>query len=154
MTPILVSKFGIYKVNFIGMIVATLASIPTVFFGYTGNLTMFIAFSLRRGLGSSPMLGTLNAVIAETATYSYNKEGVRLDGPMLRCSLRSVVALTGWLLALDGFDDEAAVQTAGAISMFNFIYLILPLVLTVAMTFIVAKLDVEKANKQLTAAQS
>ena len=73
------------------------------------NLTMFIAFSLRRGLVSSPMLGTLNAVIAETATYSYNKEGVRLDGPMLRCSLRSVVALTGWLLALDGFDDEAAV---------------------------------------------
>ena len=73
------------------------------------NLTMFIAFSLRRGLGSSPMLGTLNAVIAETATYSYNKEGVRLDGTMLRCSLRSVVALTGWLLTLDGFDDEAAV---------------------------------------------
>ena len=63
-------------------------------------------------------------------------------------------ALTGWLLALGGFDGEAAVQTASAISMINFMYLILPLVLTVAMTFIVARLDVEKANKQLTAAQS
>lgn len=160
-TPALVSKFGIFKVNLIGMIVATLASIPTAFFGYTGNLTLFIAFSLLRGLGSSPMLGTLNAVIAETATYSYNKEGVHLDGTMFSCSSMGIkvgggigTALTGWLLALGGFDGAAAVQTASAISMINFMYLILPLVLTIAMTFIVSRLDVETANKQLVAAKS
>lgn len=159
-TPVLVSKFGIYKVNFVGMAIATVASIPTVIFGYTGNLTMFMVFSLIRGLGSSPMLGTLNAVIAETATYSYNKDGVHLDGTMFSCSSMGIkvgggvgTALTGWLLALGGFEGEAVVQTAGAISMINFMYLVLPTVLTAIMLLIVFKLDVEKANKQLVAAK-
>lgn len=156
LTPALVSKFGIYKVNLWGMIISTAASIPVVFFGYAGNLMLFIVFSVIKGLGASPMLGTLNAVIAETATYSFNKDGVHLDGTMFSCSSMGIkvgggigTAVSGWLLALGGFNGAAEVQTAGAISMINFMYLVLPLILTAVMLLIVARLDVEKANKQL-----
>ena len=158
LTPALVSKFGIYKVNLWGMIISVVASIPTVIFGYTGNLMLFLVFSVIRGLGSSPMLGTLNAVIAEAATYSYNKDGVHLDGTMFSCSSMGIkvggglgTAVSGWLLALGGFNGAAEVQTAGAISMINFMYLMIPTILTAVMTLIVARLDVEKANKELTA---
>ena len=104
------------------------------------------------------MLGTLNAVIAEAATYSYNKDGVHLDGTMFSCSSMGIkvggglgTAVSGWLLALGGFNGAAEVQTAGAISMINFMYLMIPTILTAVMTLIVARLDVEKANKELTA---
>lgn len=155
-TPALVSKFGIYKVNLVGMAVSAIFCIPTAIAGYSGNFALFLAFSMIKGLGTSPMLGTLNAVIAETAAYTYNKDGVHLDGTMFSCSSMGIkvggglgTALCGWLLELGGYDGMAAAQTAGAISMINFMYLVIPLIITFIMLFIVFKLDVEKANKAL-----
>ena len=155
LTPMLVSKFGIYKVNLVGMIISAVFSIPVVYFGYKANLTMLLVFCILKGLGASPMLGTLNAVIAEAANYSYNKDGIHLDGTMFSCSSMGIklgggigTAVSGWLLALGGFDGAAAVQSASAMSMINFMYLVIPLILTVVMLLLVANLDVEKANAE------
>ena len=159
-TPALVSKFGIYKVNLWGMIISVAASIPSAIFGYSGKLVPYLAFAAISSLGGAPMLGTLNAVIAETATYSYNKDGVHLDGTMFSCSSMGIklgggigTALGGWLLAAGGFDGAAAVQSASAISMINFMYLMIPVILGIVKLILVARLDVEKANKQLLASK-
>ena len=155
-TPALVSKFGIYKVNVIGMIISTIASVPVMLAGYAGNITLFIVLSIIKGLGSSPMLGTLNAVIADAATYTYNKDGVHLDGTMYSCSSMGMkvgsgvgTAVCGWLLAFAGYDGTAAVQAAGALSMINVMYLVFPMVFSILMLLIVASLNVDKGNQMI-----
>ena len=45
-----------------------------------GNFPLMLIVMALRGLGMSPMLGTLNAVIADASTYTYKKDKVHLDG--------------------------------------------------------------------------
>jgi len=155
-TPFLVAKWGIYKVNLIGSIISLVFGIPGIIAGYAGNIPLLLLFSSIRGLGMSPMIGTLNAVIADTATYTYHKDGVHLEGTMYSCSSMGIKvgggigsALCGWLLAMSGYDGNAAAQLPSAISMINFMYLVIPVIAVGIILFIVASLNVEKANKKL-----
>lgn len=155
-TPILVSKFGIFKVNTYGMIFSLISSVPMVIFGYMKMVPLLLVFSALKGLGMSPMLGTINAVIADAATYTFKKDGVHMDGAMYSCSSMGIkvgtgigTAICGWLLDAGGFINDAVVQPASAINMINALYLIIPLGLSVVMTLIVANLNVEKGIRKL-----
>lgn len=155
-TPSLVKKFGIYKTNKYGMIFAVVFGIVFIFVGYTGNLVLMLAVSMLRGLGMSPMLGTMNAVIAETSEYTYKKDNVRLDGTMFSCSSMGIklggglgTALCGWMLTLGGYVGGAAVQTAGALNMITFMYVAIPAIVTVLMFFVMNGLDIQKGMAAL-----
>ena len=157
-TPMLVSKFGIYKVNKYGMILSVIFSIPFVIAGLMQNVPLMLFFMALKTLGTSPMLGTLNAVIADASTYTYRKDGIHLDGTMYSCSSMGIKvgsglgsAVCGWLLALAGYDGLAETQTAGALHMISFMYLFIPLIISVLSVFIVSAMNVEKANKDLDA---
>lgn len=159
-TPLLVSKWGIFKVNLAGSVIGLIFGIPGIFAGYAGNIPLLLFCNAIKGLGMSPMTGTLNAVIAETAAYTYNKDGVHLDGTMYSCSSMGIKvgggigsALCGWLLTLSGYSGEVETQTAGAVGMINFMYLVIPIIAAGIMVFIVASLNVEKANKELVKAK-
>lgn len=56
-------------------------------------------------------------------------------------------ALLGWFLELGGYVGSAATQTAGALSMIQFLYVIVPTVLALVMIGLLSLLTVEKANK-------
>lgn len=155
-TPFIVSRWGIYKVNLIGMIIALLFGIPSIFAGYAKIIPLLLLLLAIKGLGTSPMIGTLNAVIADVAHYTYNKEGIHLEGTMFSCSSIGIKvgggvgsALTGWLLALSGYIGGAEVQTPGALSMIKFMYLVIPVIGLAIQVWIVANLNVEKASKKL-----
>ena len=155
-TPSLVKKHGIYKVNKYGMIFAVVFGIGFIFVGYTGNLVLMLVVSMLRGLGMSPMLGTMNAVIAETSEYTFKKDHVRLDGTMFSCSSMGIklgggigTALCGWLLTLGGYVGGAAAQTAGALNMITFMYVAIPAIVTVLMFFVMNGLDVQKGMAAL-----
>ena len=66
--------------------VGDLFSIVFIVVGYIENLPLMLLVSALRGLGMSPMIGTLNAVIADISTYTYKKDKVHLDGTMFSCS--------------------------------------------------------------------
>lgn len=159
-TPFIVSKWGIYKVNLIGMIIALLFGIPSIFAGYAKIIPLLLILLAIKGLGTSPMIGTLNAVIADVAHYTYNKEGIHMEGTMFSCSSIGIKvgggvgsALTGWLLSLSGYIGGAEVQSAGALSMIKFLYLVIPIIGLVVQVWIVANLNMEKANKKLLKCQ-
>lgn len=160
-TPFLVKRWGIYKVNLYGAIASLIFGIPAILAGYAGNITLLLLFSGLRGLGTSPMVGTLNALIADTATHTYLKDGVHLEGTMYSCSSMGIKvgggigsALCGWLLYLGGYNGLAATQTVGAINMINFMYLGVPLIGGAISLIIVSALNVDKANKKLLAASA
>lgn len=155
-TPFLVKKFGTYKVNLVGRLFGLIFTIGSAFFGYMGSFTGLVVCTICSSFLSNPMTGTLNSVVADAAQYTYLKDNRHIEGAMFSCTSIGVkvgsglgTAVCGWLLAIGGYNGGAEVQSASAISMINFMYLIVPVLLQLAMFLLAAGLNVEKANKEL-----
>ena len=158
-TPALVTKWkGMYKLNLYGYAIGTLGRALVVVAAYMGNIPLMFLFTGVAAFGMGPWQGDMNAVIAEASEYTYLTIGKRVDGTMYSCTSLGVklgggigVALQGWLLEFAGYDGTAAVQSASCISMLNTMYLILPVVITLIITFVMSRMKVEKANAELRA---
>ena len=74
--------------------------------------------------------------------YSCTSLGIKLGGGL-------GTAVAGWLLAASGFVGTAAVQSDSCIRMLYFIYLWIPMLISLAMTFILSRMNVEAANKKI-----
>lgn len=64
---------------------------------------------------------------------------------------RYQVALCGWLLDASGFVKESAVQPESCLNMLYVMYLWIPMILSLCITFIMSKMNVEAANQKLRA---
>ena len=158
-TPALVTKWkGMYKLNLYGYALGTLGRALVVVAAYMGNIPLMFLFTGVAAFGMGPWQGDMNAVIAEASQYTYLTKGKRVDGTMYSCTSLGVklgggigVALQGWLLEFAGYDGTVAVQAESCISMLKTMYLILPVVLTLIITFVMSRMKVEKANAELVA---
>ena len=160
LVPTVVAKLGgMYKINYSGYALATIARILVIVGAYMGSVPMMLAFTAIASLGMCPLQGDLNAVIASASDYTYLTTGKRIDGTMYSCTSLGVkiggglgTAISGWLLAAAGFiEGGAAVQPDSVITMLNVMYLWLPAIFCGIVTFLLTKLNVEKANKKLLA---
>ena len=158
LVPVLVAKLGgMYKLNYRGYALATIARILVIVAAYLGNISMMLVFTAIASLGMCPLQGDLNAVIASASDYTYLTTGKRIDGTMYSCTSLGVklggglgTAISGWLLAAAGFiEGGAAVQPESVLSMLNVMYLWLPAIFCALITFLLTKLNVEKANALL-----
>ncbi len=158
LTPVLVSKLnGMFKINVTGYAFATVCRIMVLVAGYMGNLPLMLIFTGLASFGMSPLQGDLNALIAACSDYTYKTKNKRIDGTMFSCTSLGVkigggigTALCGWLLAAGGYVENAAVQSASCIGMLNFMYLWFPILLCGLITFLLSKLKVEQANRELS----
>ena len=155
LVPVLVAKLGgMYKLNYRGYALATIARILVIVAAYLGNVTMMLVFTAIASLGMCPLQGDLNAVIASASDYTHLTTGKRIDGTMYSCTSLGVkiggglgTAISGWLLAAAGFiEGGVAVQPESVLSMLNVMYLWLPAIFCALVTFLLTKLNVEKAN--------
>ena len=160
LVPTLVAKLGgMYKINYSGYALATVARILVIVAAYMGSVPMMLVFTAVASLGMCPLQGDLNAVIASASDYTYLTTGKRIDGTMYSCTSLGVkiggglgTAISGWLLAAAGFiEGGVAVQPESVISMLNVMYLWLPAIFCALVTFLLTKLNVEKANQQILA---
>ena len=160
LVPTIVAKLGgMYKINYTGYALATIARILVILAAYMGSVPMMLAFTAIASLGMCPLQGDLNAVIASVSDYTYLTTGKRIDGTMYSCTSLGVkiggglgTAISGWLLAAAGFiEGGAAVQPDSVLAMLNVMYLWLPTVFCALVTFLLTKLNVEKANQALLA---
>mgnify|MGYP003291603410 CR=1 FL=1 len=158
-TPILVKKMGeMYKLNIIGYIVAVLGRFGVMVAAYMGNIPLMLIFTGVGALGTSPLQGGLNALIASCSEYTFLTKGKRIDGTMYSCSSFGIkvggsigTAISGWLMALAGFVENAAVQTSSTIGMLHFLYLWAPIIINLIVTIVLCRLNVEKANEKIMA---
>ncbi|MCR5157140.1 MAG: glycoside-pentoside-hexuronide (GPH):cation symporter [Butyrivibrio sp.] len=156
LNPMLVKKYGMYKVNLMSFIASTIVSVVLLFFVYTANLGAIIVLSVLKAITLAFLMGSLNALVACVSQNSYLKTGLHTEGMMFSCSSIGVkvggglgAALSGWLLSAVGFVGTAQVQTVAVNNMIKFIYGGIPLILTIAMTLILAAMNVEKDNDRL-----
>lgn len=139
-TPILVAKFnGMYKLNVAGYVIGTVGRLGVV-----------------AALGMSPLQGDMNALIATTSEYTRLTTGKKVDGTMYSCTSFGTkvggglgTAIAGWMLAASGYVQNAATQSQSCVNMLYIMYLWLPIIFNLIITFILIKLNVEKANKEL-----
>ena len=162
LVPTAVAKLGgMYKINYCGYALATVARILVIVAAYMGSVPMMLVFTAIASLGMCPLQGDLNAVIASASDYTYLTTGKRIDGTMYSCTSLGVkiggglgTAISGWLLAAAGFiEGGAATQPGSVITMLNVMYLWLPAIFCALVTFLLTKLNVEKANQQLRASR-
>ncbi len=159
-TPALVTKWkGMYKLNLCGYAVGTLGRALVMVAAYMGNIPLMFLFTGVAAFGMGPWQGDMNAVIAEASQYTYLTKGKRVDGTMYSCTSLGVklgggigVAIQGWLLEFAGYDGTLAVQPESCINMLKTMYLVLPVVITLIITFVMSRMKVEKANAELRAA--
>ena len=159
-TPALVTKWkGMYKLNLYGYALGTLGRVLVMVAAYMGNIPLMFLFTGVAAFGMGPWQGDMNAVIAEASQYTYLTKGKRVDGTMYSCTSLGVklgggigVALQGWLLEFAGYDGTLAVQSESCIRMLNTMYLVIPVAITLIITFIMSRMKVENANAELRAA--
>ena len=156
-TPTLVAKWkGMYKLNLRGYMLGTLGRGLVIVAGYLGSVPLMLLFTAVAAFGQGPWQGDMNAVIASCSEYTYLTKHKRVDGTMYSCTSLGVklggglgTAAAGWLLAASGFDGTAAVQADSCIQMLYFMYLWLPLIISLIITFVLSKMNVEQTNAEL-----
>ena len=162
LVPTVIAKLGgMYRINYSGYIVATVARFLVIVAAYMGSIPMMLAFTAVASLGMCPLQGDLNAVIASASDYTYLTTGKRIDGTMYSCTSLGVklggglgTAVSGWLLAASGYIKGGAVaQPDSVITMLNVMYLWLPAIFCALVTFLLIQLNVEKANQTILAAR-
>ncbi|QNV37877.1 MFS transporter [Rothia terrae] len=156
-TPMVVQKFnGMYKINVLGYVVAFIARALVIVAAYMGNIPLMLVFSGIASIGMSPLQGTINALIAEASEYTFLSKKKRIDGTMFSATSLGVkigggvgTALAGWLLSISGYVANAPEQSESAISMLYIMYLWIPAGINLIILFLLTRLKVEKANKEL-----
>ena len=156
-TPMLVEKMkGLYRMNLAGYILGTAGRLGVVFAGYMGSVPLMLAFTAIAALGMAPWQGDMGAVVASCSEYTYLTKHKHIDGTMYSCTSFGTkigggigVALCGWLLDASGFVKEATIQPESCLNMLHVMYLWIPMVLSLIITFIMSRMNVEDANEKL-----
>ncbi len=156
-TPTLVAKWkGMYHLNLRGYMLGTLGRALVIVAGYLGSVPLMLFFTGLAALGQGPWQGDMNAVIASCSEYTYLTKKKRVDGTMYSCTSLGVklggglgTAIAGWLLAASGFDGSALVQSESCINMLYFMYLWVPMGISLIITWILSKMNVEETNEKL-----
>ena len=156
-TPTRVAKWkGLYKLNIVGYAIATVGRALVVVAAYMHSVPLMILFTAVSSFGQGPWQGDMGAVVANCSEYTYLTKGKRIDGTMYSCTSFGTklgggigTALTGWLLAASGFNGEVVTQSASCLNILHFMYLWFPVILALIITFIMTKMNVEKANEEL-----
>ncbi len=156
-TPTLVAKWkGMYHLNLRGYMLGTLGRALVIVAGYLGSVPLMLFFTGLAALGQGPWQGDMNAVIASCSEYTYLTKKKRVDGTMYSCTSLGVklggglgTAIAGWLLAASGFDGSVLVQSESCINMLYFMYLWVPMGISLIITWILSKMNVEETNEKL-----
>ena len=158
-TPMLVERMkGLYRMNLAGYILGTAGRVGVIIAGYMGSVPLMIAFTAVAALGMAPWHGDMGAVVASCSEYTWLTKGKHIDGTMYSCTSFGTkigggigVALCGWLLDISGFVKTSAVQPTSCINMLHVMYLWIPMLLSLCITFIMSRMNVEGANEKLRA---
>ena len=158
-TPMLVERMkGLYRMNLAGYILGTAGRVGVIIAGYMGSVPLMIAFTAVAALGMAPWQGDMGAVVASCSEYTWLTKGKHIDGTMYSCTSFGTkigggigVALCGWLLDISGFVKTSAVQPTSCINMLYVMYLWIQMLLSLCITFIMSRMNVEGANEKLRA---
>lgn len=157
-TPVLVKKWGMYKVNLTSAVICFAFRTLGWLVGPHANLVVMLVMVALPSFFMGPIMGSLNALTAAAADWTYKKSKRHLEGSIFSCSSMGIkigngigTALAGVFLDLGGYVNAATVQPQSAISMLHFLYWGFPVIAYGIAAISLFFMDVEKANAALDA---
>lgn len=154
--PMLVKKYGMYKVNLISYIMCAILSLGVMIFSFQINFVGIVILSFIKAMAMAPLMGSLNALVAEVAQNVYLKRNVHTEGMMFSCSSLGMklgsgvgTAIVGWILAGVGYSSQAAAQSEAVLMALKFIYGGLPFIFTVLIVVCLWRMKVIEDNNKL-----
>ncbi len=152
--PAIIGRVGKRKAILVGVVITVIGALITLI--DPTNFTLVLVGGLVRSIGGIPAAAGLFALVADVVDYGEWKTGVRLDGMNYAAATAGQnfgaglgAALVGWLLAAASYDGLAEVQPQSAVSMEIFLYLWIPLIVSVLMGVIIYFLNIDKDLPQI-----
>jgi len=152
--PAIIGRVGKRKAILVGVAVTVIGALITLI--DPTNFTLVLVGGIIRSIGAIPAAAALFALVADVVDYGEWKTGVRLDGMNYAAATAGQnfgaglgAALVGWLLAASSYDGLAATQPASAVGMEIFLYLWLPLIVSLLMGVIIYFLNIDKDLPQI-----
>jgi glycoside/pentoside/hexuronide:cation symporter, GPH family len=152
--PAIIGRVGKRKAILFGVIITVAGALITLI--DPTNFTLVLVGGLVRSIGTIPAAAGLFALVADVVDYGEWKTGVRLDGMNYAAATAGQnfgaglgAALVGWLLAAASYDGLAATQPESAVGMEIFLYLWVPLIVSLLMGVIIYFLNIDKDLPQI-----
>lgn len=128
----LTRKFGKRNLALAGLAVSILGQL--VIFADPTSYAIVLAGTVIKAAGSSPLVGVLFAMVADSIEYGDWKFGVRVEGLAYgtialaaKISVGLGNVLVGWILGLSGYVNGAATQTASVLFAIKAMFIHIPL---------------------------
>jgi len=151
-----VKKMGKRQTALLGTGVALLGQ--SMMFLAPANFTLVAAGMIIKGLGFSPLAGTMFAMVADTIEYGEWKHGVRTEGFTFgavalatKISIGLGNAAVGWILSLGGYVAGAAEQSASTLLAIKVMFLHLPFLMFVIMGIVLWVYNLDKEYPAIAA---
>lgn len=150
----LVKRYGKKNVVMAGSIISVIGKLVMVI-DMTSPVVVLIA-SVILGVGGGMLGAGSFAFLADTVEYGEWKSGVRTEGLIfsaasfgLKVGTGLATAIVGWGLAYFGYHSGAVTQTAHAIQGIEFLYIWLPLGLSIVQVILLCFYDLDKIYPQI-----
>lgn len=158
--PMFVKKMDVWKVNLLGMGISLAGRIISAGGGVKNSLVIILLGIAVGTIGTAVFQTTCYPMMASTVEYIRRKDKVSASGVVFSCSSMGIKvgsglgsALCGILLSVGGYVANAAQQSESAINMLNFLFLWLPVIITIGIMILLYFLDVdrqlEKMNQEI-----
>ncbi len=151
LVPLVIKKMNIYKVSIAGMFIALIGRFVTMFGGMGASIGVILLGIGIGTIGTAVLQTTSYTMMASTSDYIWLKNKVRANGIIFSSSSMGIKlgsgigsALCGILLEVGGYVANAEQQSASAIGMLNFLFLWVPVIVTVITIIILFFMDVDK----------
>lgn len=151
--PLIANKYSKQAFLMVGAVLLVVGFAITGLAG--GNTTIVIIGTIIRSLGAGPLLSAVFVLVPDVVEYGYWKSGIRSEGLISSAqSIGSKVgigvgsALTGWILAIAGYDQFSQVQSEAVVNAVAFDYTWLGAILSLALIVLVLLMNVEKYAPQ------
>ena len=147
----LAKKVNSQKLSLFGLGVGIVGRIVCIIGGMKGSVGI-VLFGLGIGtVTTAAVQTTVYTMMASTSEYLWKRDKVKVNGIVFATSSMGIklgqglgTALSGVLLGIGGYVANAAVQSESAINMLNFMFLWIPLIVTVVILVIYLFMDVDK----------
>lgn len=153
--PFIVSKIGKRNAVILGNLIALVGYF--IIWPLSGDsIPLLIAGNMIAPLGLGFGMSLIFIMISDTVDYGEWKSGVRAEGLLsAAASFGQKVgtgfggALAGWILALCGYNGDAAIQTASAMGAITFNYGIVPIIASILTIVLMMGYRLDKEMPQM-----
>ena len=149
-----IKRFGKRNVSMAGIIFIIAGSL--IMAVDPSSLNLVLIGTIVKSFGLAPIIGTTFALLADTVDYGEWKTGIRTEGLVYsagsfgsKAGSGIGAALVGWLLSAGGYVSGQQTQSEAAIASLHFLFIYLPIILSVIMFIILWFYKLDKEYPQI-----